>query len=210
MVRNVMRKFNVPMGLHNWAQKYCKDVHNVLANKRLKWRTPTEVSKGYTPDISMFRFHFWEPICYFDPGIKQPLNNLSKGRCLGIAKYSGEGMTYYIRTEKDKGRQQVLVRSVIRTRRRDIGKKTEHINNDPLLSDFWLYEEDRKITIEESGECELETMKITHLDDIQMDIENDENNSPDTEAINDLMENDILISDNIEEDHIVPPQENTS
>ena len=35
---------------------------------------------GDTPDISMFRFHFWEPIEYLDPSVKQPDSGWKKGR----------------------------------------------------------------------------------------------------------------------------------
>ena len=147
MVRNVLRTFKAPLTKHDWAQKYCCDVHNVLANRQLKWRTPLEVNEGHTPDISMFRFHFWEPIWYFDPKTKQPQNNLRKGRWLGIAKSSGDAMTYYIETEKEKGqgRNVVLIRSVIRSRRKNIGKENEYVNDDPKYAEFFLTEDEDEL-----------------------------------------------------------------
>ena len=58
MVKRMMAAFNVPLHHHDWCQKWCCDVHNHLASRRLSWRTPMEVNEGRTPDISMFRFHF--------------------------------------------------------------------------------------------------------------------------------------------------------
>ena len=62
MVKRCMRKFKVPLSRHGWCQLWCKDVRNHLASRKLNWRTPTERLTGDTPDISVFRFHFWEPI----------------------------------------------------------------------------------------------------------------------------------------------------
>jgi hypothetical protein len=57
MVKSVMREFNVPLSRHHWAQKWCCVVHNIAANRKLDWRSAKERKTGYTPDISMFRFH---------------------------------------------------------------------------------------------------------------------------------------------------------
>ena len=59
MVKRTMAAFNVPLRHHDWCQKWCCDVHNHLASRRLSWRTPIEINEGRTPDISMFRFHFF-------------------------------------------------------------------------------------------------------------------------------------------------------
>ena len=90
----------------------------------------------------MFRFHLWEPIWYYEPNTKQPENSLKKARWLGFAHSSGDAMTYYIETEQesksDKRCNIILVRSIIRTRRKNIGTKDEYVNNDPSLADFFL------------------------------------------------------------------------
>ena len=101
MVMRCMRAFNVPVNKHDWVQKWCCYEHNILASRALKWDTPLTISTGYTPDISKFRFHIWEPIWYFVPGVKAPLNNLRPARWLGFANSSGDDMTYYIWTEND-------------------------------------------------------------------------------------------------------------
>jgi hypothetical protein len=77
-----------------------------------------ELNEGHTPDISTFCLYPWKPIWYYDPKSKQPKINLKKARWLGCAANAGDELTYYIETEKEKGegRNQVLIRSNIRTR----------------------------------------------------------------------------------------------
>jgi hypothetical protein len=134
MVKNVMREFNVPLSRHHWAQKWCCDVHNIAANRKLDWKSAKERKTGYTPDISMFLFHLWEPYT------KQPENSLKKARWLGIAHSTGDAMTYFIETERDETskRNVILVWSIIKTRRKNIGTATEFVNDDPALADFFL------------------------------------------------------------------------
>eukprot|EP00957_Ditylum_brightwellii_P177385 13511745-Ditylum_brightwellii.AAC.1 len=57
MVKKVMQTFHVPLSEHDWAQKWCIDVHNTAASRKLAWKSPLEVSTGNTQDISPFRFH---------------------------------------------------------------------------------------------------------------------------------------------------------
>ena len=84
----------------------------------------------------------WEPIWYFVPGIKAPKNNLRPARWLGFAPSSGDEMTYYIWTEDEprknkqglrQAKHKILIRSFIRTRRKNIGKEDEYFNDDPYL-----------------------------------------------------------------------------
>jgi ribosomal protein S12 len=139
MVRNVMRAFKVPLNRHDYCQKWCCDVHNVVANRKLGWRSPLERNAGHTPDISKIRFHFWEPVWYYKPS-KQPHDNLKKARWLGFAHNSGDEFTYLIEPEGQKGRfHQVLIRSNIKTRRKNIGMSNEFVNNDPKYVDFFPF-----------------------------------------------------------------------
>ena len=156
MVTRNMRQFNVPLGKHDWCQKWCCDVHNHVANRTLNWRTPMEISTGFTPDISVFRFHIWEPIWYYDPTVKQPRDNLRKARWLGIAWQAGDAFTYYIQTERPRreGRNVILIRSIIKTRRKNIGKDTEYIEENPSLSMFFHDADGNPYP--DSGETELE------------------------------------------------------
>ena len=91
-----MRKFDVPLNRHTWCQKWCTDVRNVLASRKFDWRTPTERITGSTPDISMFTYHIWKEVEYYEPKIKQPEDGWKPGRCLGIAWESGDELTFYI------------------------------------------------------------------------------------------------------------------
>ena len=93
MVKRVTRKFNVPLSKHDWVQKYCCDVHNILSCRSLNWEYPLTVDSGNTQDISKFRFHMWEPVWYFVPGVKAPKNNLLPARWLDFANSSGDDMT---------------------------------------------------------------------------------------------------------------------
>ena len=54
MVSLVMKAFNVPLGEHDWAQKWCCDCHNAAASKRVDWHAPLTISEGHTNDISKF------------------------------------------------------------------------------------------------------------------------------------------------------------
>ena len=84
------------------------------------------------------RFHIWEPIWCFNPNIKQPKNYLLKSRWLGIAQSCGDALTYYIWTEEGTKRPQVLIRSIIRTRRKNIGKSTVYIKYNSELAKFHI------------------------------------------------------------------------
>ena len=118
MVKRCIRKFGAPLSRHAWCQKWCCDVRNHLASRKLKWRTPKEKLTGETPDLSPFRFHFWEKIEYYDPDIKQPEDGWLPGRFLGIDWASGDALTFFIETEKPGGgRNMVLTRSNVRPRK---------------------------------------------------------------------------------------------
>ena len=104
-------------------------MRNHLASRKLDCRTATERLTGNTPDISIFRFHFWEEIEYFNPTTKQPEHGWLPGRFLGIAWDVGDHLTYFIETDKPKGRNVILARSTIRPRQPtsslDSGERTE-------------------------------------------------------------------------------------
>ena len=71
---------------------------------------------GDTPDISVFRFHIWEKIEYYDPSAKQLSSGWLPGRFLGINRQAGDAMTYFVETAKAGGNDVVLTRSTIRSR----------------------------------------------------------------------------------------------
>jgi hypothetical protein len=100
----------------DYAVEYAVELINHTAVKRLQWRTPFERLQGDTPDISVFRFLFYEPIHYLDVKARFPQPNMLPGRFLGIARTTGDSFTFYILPGKQQGRNMVLTRSVIRKR----------------------------------------------------------------------------------------------
>ena len=95
-------------------------MRNHLASRKLKWRTPQEKLSGNTPDISGFRFHFWEEVEYFDSNKKQLHDGWKPGRFLGIAWDSGDAMTYIVEpTLNSRGRPTTLTRSTLRRKPSD-------------------------------------------------------------------------------------------
>lgn len=128
MVKKVMREFNAPLSHHHWVQKWCCDVHNIAANWKLDWRITKERKSCQSPDISMFCFHLWEPIWYYEPHTKKPKNNLKKAWWLGFAHSSGNAMTYFIETERDDNSKcnVIFVCSIIQTRHKSIGTPKEY------------------------------------------------------------------------------------
>ena len=94
------------------------DCLNHTANSTLGGRTPTELLTGDTPDISVFRFKFWQPIWYIENPAKWPNSKKLPGRWVGIAWDYGDSFSYKIWTVPDgewtKGCE--LVRNVVMPR----------------------------------------------------------------------------------------------
>ena len=97
--------------------EYVALVYQVIARCSLKWCSVYELHWGHTPDISMFRFSYWQPIWYYTPRRRFPKSKMLRGRFLGIANNVGDAFCYVILTEPDEGSEeipQVLARLVIR------------------------------------------------------------------------------------------------
>jgi hypothetical protein len=77
---------------------------------------------------------------------------LKKARWLGVAHSAGDAMTYFIETERDETskRNVILVRSIIRTRRKNIGTADEFVNDDPALADFFLSRPEMEVNKDDS------------------------------------------------------------
>jgi hypothetical protein len=111
-----MSLHNAPERYWDYAVEYAVELVNHTSVERLNWKTPFEKLQGETPDISVFRFIFYEPIYYLDPIARFPHPNMLSGRFLGIAQTTGDSFTFYVLTDNHKGRNVVLTRSVIRKR----------------------------------------------------------------------------------------------
>jgi hypothetical protein len=68
----LMSLHNTPERYWDYATEYAAELINHTAVERLKWRTPYEMIHGDTPDVSVFRFIFYEPIYYLEPNASFP------------------------------------------------------------------------------------------------------------------------------------------
>lgn len=116
---HLLRVSGCPLEFWCYALEYVCLVRTVVARRSLNWSTPHETHWGERPDISMFRFVFWEPIWYYNPRQTFPRSKMLKGRFLGIAQNVGDAFCFLILTipeDGDETSSQVLARSVVRRR----------------------------------------------------------------------------------------------
>ena len=89
---------------------------NVIAHRKLNWRTPTEVCCRYTPDISSFlHYDFYEPVYYYDERsakAKYPVPKEKLGRWCGPTEHCGPDMISWILTDDTPS---LVARSVTRS-----------------------------------------------------------------------------------------------
>ena len=119
-VVHLMRITGCPLQFWCFALEYVCLLRSVLARRSLNWSTPHETHWGDRPDISVFRFTFWEPIWYYQPRQSFPQSKMLKGRFLGIAQNIGDAFCFLILTQPESDETnvspQVIARSVIRRR----------------------------------------------------------------------------------------------
>ena len=117
-----LRYANAPLVFWCYCLMFIVDCLNHTAHRGLGWRTPKERIDGETPDISVFRFYFWQPVWYYEPTAKYPSPNFLPGRFVGIAWDHGDAFTYKIWTEPDndwtKGTE--LIRNIVKPRGQDV------------------------------------------------------------------------------------------
>ncbi len=116
---HLMQITGCPLEYWCFALEYACLLRTVLARRSLNWSTPHGVHWGDRPDISVFRFTFWEPIWYYQPRQSFPKPKMLKGRFLGVAQNIGDAFCFLILTQPegdDDSSPQVLARSVIRRR----------------------------------------------------------------------------------------------
>ena len=91
---------------------YLADVHNVVADERLKWKTPYFMRYGRTPDISKFLyFRFWQRVYYLRSEEKFPSTGERSGYWLGVSHHVGDDLTFKIMDAKT---CKIVHRSVVR------------------------------------------------------------------------------------------------
>jgi len=76
-------------------REYIPDAMNHVAKKSLNWKSPVAKLYGYTPDISNFRFHWWEPIWFLDSHATF-FERMRPGFFLSIAHATGDEMCFNI------------------------------------------------------------------------------------------------------------------
>lgn len=64
---HLLRVTGCPLEFWCYALEHVCLLRTVIARRSLNWSTPHELHWGERPDISMFRFVFWEPIWYYNP-----------------------------------------------------------------------------------------------------------------------------------------------
>jgi hypothetical protein len=92
-VNLTLRQSNAPLIFWCFCLIFIVDCLNHTSVKALDWRTPKEKQDSHTPDISSFRFKFWEPVWYYEPTAKYPAPNFLAGRFVGIAWDHGDAFT---------------------------------------------------------------------------------------------------------------------
>ena len=109
----IMDRTGCPSNLWFRVAKYICDVYNHTADESLGWKTPLQVRRGDTVDIShILQFQFFEPILYLDPEEKFPYSKEKPGYFVGWEDNVGDALTYVILT-KDK--KTLLHRSMVRS-----------------------------------------------------------------------------------------------
>jgi Reverse transcriptase (RNA-dependent DNA polymerase) len=117
-VVHLMTVTKAPNEFWCYALEYMCYVLNFVARRSLGWRTPYEKHWGDTPDISMFRFVFWQPVWYHTPRRGFPSPKMMKARFLGFAPNTGDAFCFLIITVPTEPSETpcVLARSIIRSR----------------------------------------------------------------------------------------------
>ena len=111
----MMKRSKAPMNEIGNAILHAQDIWNHVPNASTKGRTPHELCFGETADISALMFEFYERILYLDPVAPFPQPKEKKGRFLGVARDSGDELTFRVRSAEGG----VLVRSIVWSQTRE-------------------------------------------------------------------------------------------
>ena len=147
-----------PLDCWYFCIEYIVVLNSILVRKALGWRTAHELHWGDTPDISMFRFYFWQPVWYYNPNVPFPSPKMLKGRFLGFAQNVADSFCYLIltNTSKEGDKPSILSRSVVRPRYKDEGPPVYTNTDEKKLIIF----ENDKVTPLEDPEPEIIKMII--------------------------------------------------
>jgi hypothetical protein len=160
---HLLRITCAPLDFWCYAMEYVCLVRTVTARRSLNWQSPHERHWGDRPDISVFRFVFWEPIWFYNPRRAFPKSKMLKGRFLGIARNVGDAFCYLILTQPDDDSTsetpQVLARSVIR--RRFVREEAPLVDSNDTCDSIIFYKSDGITPLEATNEDseEVETLR---------------------------------------------------
>lgn len=113
---------HAPLEYWCFAVEFLNQVRRYLAKPKLDNRTPWEAIFGETPDLSVFRFSWFQPVWYFHKQASFPHSVMEPGFFLNVAENTGDGFAYVILPGKEysdiptSGRLDILVRGVVRAR----------------------------------------------------------------------------------------------
>jgi hypothetical protein len=115
---HLMTLTSTPAEFWCFALEYVSILRSVLARRSLNWMSPHECFWGERPDISVFRFVFFQQVWYYDPRQPFPNARMLPGRFLGIAQNVGDAFCFLVLTEPNDNTtsRTVLARSVVRAR----------------------------------------------------------------------------------------------
>ncbi len=127
----VLRHSKAPAVFWCYCLRWVVDCMNHSAVTSLDWRTPIEVLDGHKPDISVFRFAFFQPVWYYEPAARYPDPNFCPGRFVGIAWDHGDAFTYRIWTcppGKPLTEGTELIRNIVKPQQPDMNELTPSIS----------------------------------------------------------------------------------
>ena len=113
---------HAPLEYWCYAVEFLNQVRRYLSKSKLDNRTPWEMVFGETPDLSVFRFQWFQPVWYFHKQAQFPTSVMQPGFFLNVAENTGDGFSYVILPVKDysdiptDSSIQTIVRGVVRTR----------------------------------------------------------------------------------------------
>ena len=128
---------------------------------------------------------------YFDGVAKVPKPSFKKGRWLGFSWPAGDAFTYFIETERplSEGRPVVLICSIIKHRRKNIGKPTEYVEENPALSNFFLSENELLVDAPHSLVGESSPGNEQVRDNLELNQQTDSNQTTTLQQSTELGEN---------------------
>ena len=113
---------HAPISYWCYALEFLDQVGCYLSKSNLDGRTSSEKLSGQTPDISIFRFAWFQAVWYYNPSLSFPSDKMEPGFFLKLAENTGDGFAYVVLPAKDikhipRRRNPVtLVRCVVRPR----------------------------------------------------------------------------------------------